>query len=231
MNTVKYLKNLSAKVLPFFGVLLLSSGVFAESSFLDLSARFKTEEIQGSESRSVGSWTLWRKPGLVEVLNQHSQRGNRWILSRSGSLTYQDISHKHRFKILYQTSDFKSLEMKPVWWQKNTLLKKEWLQKFKKKSRAHYKGLVTEEYEGRVGNTAIRFVWLPSLQIPLEFEERKKDRTLRHRLVEHHELNVSPWSWPESEDYDDMDFSDLGDNESHQIAHQMMDEAGVGHKH
>jgi len=169
-------------------------------------------------ARTRHEWWLWRQADEVRIRNTHSHIGEIWGRLKNNNLNYQWIDHRHQFVINYPPSDLKSVENYSNFNTKATIISRKLLDQLKKEPGEKVYGYDTEFYSGTVGEYKLAVIWIPQLSIPALIQQKTASESVLVKLQE-----VTPFSQatlqPVSIDsYDDMDFSDIGDNEANPVA-------------
>lgn len=187
-------------------------------------------EAQTTES----NWKLWRTDQQVEIQDTNSRQGEVWTRLKSDTLEYSWLDHKNKFRVNYPDSDLKATNSTQVWENKATLISPSLLLRLKKIETQQVLGYTAETYSGTVGTYQLEVTWLPELSIPAKITQQEGKVITTTELKEVFTYEKSPWKPIASDDYEDMDFADIGDNETHPIARSHLYGMGISageHKH
>ena len=219
---------------------LLGIVVTAKAEITDVSCVYETVEnkvfdTEGhghhSDTQKPTKWYFWRTDKTVEVSNAEQSFGERWALTNKNTVFYQALYHDKKFLLDFQPADLKILGQKANWEIRSTLFPQKLLQQLEKKKSGKFKQYTVVHYQGKVGGIEYQIDWLPNLNLPARVEKASLGKKVITELKEIYPLAQSPYKQLVTEKYDDMDFADIGDNESHPVVAQLQKSNGVGYFH
>ena len=205
---------------------------------LNISSVFETTEIPTSDDHhhdnhgtKTNKWYFWRTDTEVEVANADRSFGEKWIKSSKNNIFYQVLYHDKKFLINFQPVDLMLLGKKENWENRSELFPPSVLKQLKKQGTDSFKQYQVVNYEGTVSGINYKVAWLPELQLPLRVEKTSPDIKTITELLEIYPLENTPFKRANTEKYEDMDYADIGDNESHPIVSQLQNNSGIGYFH
>ncbi len=223
----------------FFASLLIMLSANVYASIPEVSCTFQTIEsfIQDSvtqphqHAQKANTWFFWRTAHTVEVSNATQSFGERWISYDQQSVFYQALYHDKKFLLDFQPSDLKILGKQANWEMRTTLFSQSILQQLQQHGSGKFQQYETVRYAGKVENIHYQVDWIPALKLPFRIEKQAGNKIIVTELKEFYPLLESPNKAPSSDNYEDMDYADIGDNESHPIVAQLQKNVGIGYFH
>lgn len=179
-------------------------------------------------------WYLWRTETQIEIQDTRSSQGEIWHRLKGGTVEYSWLDHKNRFRVNYPPSDLKATRSNHLWVNRATLISPTLLKYLEKQEATDVLGYNAERYTGRLGDYELEIIWLNQLSIPAKITQKKGTTVSTTELKEVYDLPDSPWKQYASDDYEDMDFADIGDNETHPVARSHLHGTGISanaHRH
>ncbi len=176
-------------------------------------------------------WYFWRTDKAVEVSNAEQSFGEKWTLSSKDTVYYQALYHDKHFLLDFQPADLKILGKKTNWEVRSKLFPQQILNKLEKKQRGKFKNYTMVHYQGKVAGIEYQVDWLPELNLPARVEKVSLGKKVVTELKEVYPLAQTPYRQIAHEKYDDMDYADIGDNESHPVVAQLQKDTGIGYFH
>jgi len=218
-------------------LILLATNVNAAT--VDISCLYETtekiDETTGlhhhAAEKPAAKWYFWRTANEIEVSNAVQSFGEKWTLTDKSKVMYQALYHDKKFLLDFQPADLKILGKKINWEAKTTLIPKSLLKSLVKKQEGTFNGYKMVRYEGVHAGTEYQIDWLPELDIPASVSKTVANKQVITVLKQVFPLNKSPFKQLITEKYDDMDYADIGDNESHPVVAQLQKNSGVGYFH
>ncbi len=205
----------------------------------DVSCIFETTEQRVSVDQHdehdhkarTNKWYFWRTDKEVEVANAERSFGEKWIKSNQRNVFYQALYHKKNFLLNFQPVDLALLGKKENWENRSRLFPQVILKQLTKQGSGKFNQYQVVNYKGIVSGTEYQVAWLPEVQLPLRVEKTSYNKKIITELKEIYPLDKSPYKRSNTEKYEDMDYADIGDNESHPIVSQLQNNSGVGYFH
>jgi len=228
------------KIKQYFILLVALLGIATvNAEMMDVSCVYETtekfnEDGEGhhhSSETKPAKWFFWRKAKEVEVLNAAKNFGEKWTLTSKQEVMYQSLYHDKKFLLDFQPADLKILGKQTNWDIKKTLLPKSLLKSLTQKQTAKFNDYKMIRYEGDVAGIQYQIDWLPELKLPSRVVKKAFNKQVITELKELFPLDKTPYKQFETEKYDDMDYADIGDNESHPVVAQLQKNTGIGYFH
>ncbi len=220
-------------------ILLITSA--AEAETIDVSCVYETTKlnqpiIEKNSQHDIHAakpikWYFWRTNTMVEVSNEEQSFGEKWLVNDEKQVFYQALYHDKKFLLDFQPADLELLGKKSNWNVRSTIFPQKLLKHLNKKAVRHYNQYKKTRYEGEIAGIGYKIDWLPEFNLPFRIEKKTSDETLVIELKEIYSLNETPYKQPLTEKYDDMDYADIGDNESHPIVAQLQNNSGIEYPH
>jgi len=195
----------------------------------DIAALFRTRVVKYSEQPPARgtAWYLWRTGDSVEIFNPTSQIGELWERLKGKDVAFTWLYHARQYAVQYSPSDLRSIENKPDWDAKSHLISPALLSRLEKTGQTMVLGYHAERYEGRIGEYELALTWIPKLSIPAFIRQKTDQQVSEVVLDEVYTYKRAPWKPIPHDDYDAIDFADLGDNEAHPVV-RLLQHNGVG---
>jgi len=191
-----------------------------------------SDEAHHKHKASKSQWYFWRSAKQVEVLNEQRDFGEKWTRTDKGIIFYQAIYHDKKFILDFQPVDLKLLGQKTNWETQSTLVSSGLLAQLKKTSTSKFKQYKKVSYEGLVSGVHYKVEWLPELKIPYRIEKHEQNnKRIVTQLSELNSFDKIAHKPLDSEEYEAMDYSDIGDNESHPIVANLQNNKGISYFH
>ncbi len=218
-------------ILGLIGISLIGFQVQA-TELPDLAAQYETIVTHNGDKKIHRSgWYIWRQPNRIEIQHKTLPYGEVWKRSKMGEVSFEWLRHDKQFKILYEDADLDALQVTSRWETKATLISPQLLKQLKQVGKGRVLGNKTQKYQGKIGAYQVQVEWIPRLKIPAYVKEEKKESTEEMRLIHVYSIGKTPWKRHNSEDYEDMDYSDIGDNEANPITRAYIIMGGLAQPH
>lgn len=187
--------------------------------------------IQDEQQSSTQEWIVWKKDNQVEILQKGAPYSVVWKRLKSGALQRKEVHHAFKTVINYEPGDATILGVNNRWESHAALFDQFLLNGLQAagKSDKHsfsdlYKGSKKsgELYQGNLYGRRYQVTWLPQENLPARVEIKSNHIKELIELVEIYNNENNPYpriDWEEK--YDDIDFADLGDNETHPLVRAM----------
>jgi len=212
----------------------------SHADITDVSCVYETTEQDIKETRghshnhhekNATQWFFWRTDKTVEVSNAEKSFGEKWILGDKNTVFYQALYHDKQFAMDFQPTDLKILGKQTNWAMRSSLLPQSLLKQLKQIENGKFNQYHTVRYQGKVAGVEYQVDWIPQLKLPARIKKTGMKKTVLTELKEIYPLNKTPHKAQLSELYDDMDYADIGDNESHPVVAQLQKSTGIGYFH
>lgn len=175
-------------------------------------------------------WRFWRDDSRIVIDRPQLGVGELW--QRDGrALLHHKLYHQDRRAIEFQEDDLKMLETKPAWQKLALLVDHGLLEKLTASDVEWSDGLPIREYHGQVDDWRWRVVMRLDIGLPLSIVREKGDVSETTELVNAYPLDKAPWQAKVSDDYDVIDFADLGDKEYDPFVVKVQSQMGHEHHH
>lgn len=186
-----------------------------------VAAEYRTTVIlrphYGPEEMEQTTWRYWRDANSVEIESRTSGEGERFVWD-GHKISAQRLYHARQFKVIYEASDLNTHRASDLWQEKSRLVSPALIARLTLDQTRYDDERVIEFYNGSVAAAQFSVQWDRSNEIPVYYQEETQQRTLIIELLSlAGKLSAAR---RDSRDYDDIDYADLGDNESHADAKQ-----------
>lgn len=228
--------------LRFLTLLTVSCGLSAVSSaaervfhtYSEIACLFETStQVKGAEQPDGRyAWQMWRSKQEVEVYQMGSREGEAWTLDGGGGVMQSRILHPDRTEVVFNAMELKILG-KPVNWSRCcSLVAPEFLQQSLHKTGTQiFLGCEVQEFKGVVGAQEWTVLWDPKDEIAVAIEIEHAGRISRTVLREKHVLGEQPWPRLRSRGYEQIAYTELGDNDTDPRIKRIMARLGIKCSH
>lgn len=230
------MKALKRVLLTSLGMILIGQ-TWAETvdSLPAVAALLQTSISNGDQQEQTQLWYLWREHNRFEIRNREAQVGELWEKLKDDQVAYTWLNHQDRLAIRYRPSDLKILQRYPDWSAKNSIINPALLNQLIKTNSMDSDIGKLEYYRGEIGGLQLAIEWLPDYVLPARIVQSKDRYKLEIKLLEIYSFDQAPWSMSTADHYQDLDYSDLGDNEAHPLTqkhiHGLADEQSIQYPH
>jgi hypothetical protein len=235
------LKLITSLLLSLMTVHANAESKLSNDNITEIAAYFQTKKTpldqhQGGDAgqndkQKISHWFLWRQADKIEIQSQNKAVGEVWQKLKHGQVEFIWLYHAKQFAIKYTASDLKALQNYPTWSTKTSLVSQALLQRLKKIGAKQVLGYKADIYQGKVDGLQLEIEWIDAIKTPARIRQTDNKATVEVTLLEVYPLKKAPWQPIDSEQYDDMDYADIGDNESHPIARLHMNGKSLSSRH
>lgn len=210
-----------------------------ENDLPALACRYETTHENTSVSganpqEKLTSSYLWREATRVETRDAGGKTGAVWERGSNGEIFYRKLYHQARKAIEYYPDDLRAAGHYPRWQAVASIFDPELLgSKLKQLGQEVYMGRNAERYRGEMDGVTIEVLWLTQERLPALVKKATANRSDMLRLAEIWPLELAPWASStrvELDQYEHLDFADLGDKESDPFVKWAVGESQV-HQH
>ena len=221
-------------------IVMVSMTTVVNAEMTDVSCVYETSiqiisDIKGhshhKDVQKTSKWYFWRTAKQVEVSNEEMNFGEKWISNGKQTVFYQVLYHDKKFLIDFQPTDLKILGKHVSWEIRSTLFPQNVLQQLQKKGPGTFHQYKTVHYQGTVAGVSYQVEWIPELELPFRVEKYNGNNTIITELKEVYPLDKTPHKQLISDNYEDMEYADIGDNESHPMVTQLQKNIGISYFH
>ncbi|MFK5986087.1 MAG: hypothetical protein QM479_11770 [Pseudomonadota bacterium] len=185
----------------------------------EITALFSSNIMHKDDNnKHYSQWYIWRTHNKIEISHKQRPYGEIWHKSSHGNVSFEWIRHDKKFKIIYPESDLASLEIQTKWQGKATMINKKLLSYLSLVGTGTVMGQKTERYKGKIGQYSLEIEWMPAISLPAYIKEQSEDSLQVISIKQFYPIGKAPWQRINSDNYDDMDYADIGDNEAHPVA-------------
>jgi len=219
--------------------LLLTTG--ANATTTNVSCVYETIETKSSltdkheprndSQKQPSKWFFWRTDKEIEVSNAERSFGEKWINNNQRSVFYQALYHDKKFLLDFQPADLKILGKQADWEMRSNLFPQSLLTQLERKNTTKFNQYDVIRYEGKVAGIEYRVDWIAELKLPARVEKNDSNTLIITELKEVYMLDKTPYKQTSTEEYEAMDYADIGDNESHPVVAQLQKNVGIGYFH
>ena len=192
-----------------------------------------TESTRGEAPPKNRAWRLWRSETGVETQELGNPDAEAWERNARGEVAYFRIFHPEKRAIEYKATDLSLAKSAPNWDRLTSVITPEFIARnLKRTGEDNVFERAAERYEGEVDGSRFEVLWLAAEQIPALVREIQGDRVTTITLKAIHPLAQSPWPFGLKNEYEIIDFADLGDKESDPTLQSMLRRTShAGHSH
>lgn len=182
-----------------------------------------TEQRRGETPPKTRRWRLWRSETSIETQELGQPDAEAWEREPGGRVSYYRIFHPEKRAIEYKATDLSMSKNAPDWDRLASVVSAEFIAKrLRQTGEENFLDRPAVRYEGSADGSTFEVLWLPAEQIPAHVRETRADRISTITLKEIHPLTRSPWPSGLKQEYEIIDFADLGDKESDPILQTML---------
>ena len=192
-----------------------------------------TAREDGASEPKTRAWRLWRADHAVETQELGNPDAEAWHRDPRGQVTYFRVFHPEKRAIEYKATDLSISHSTPNWERLASVVAPEFIAKnLKQIGEERVFDRAAIRYEGEAGGSKFEVVWLQAEQIPAFVRETRDGHVSTIKLRAIHPLAESPWPHGLKDEYEIIDFADLGDKESDPTLQAMLRRSGhAGHQH
>ncbi len=174
------------------------------------------------------TWRFWRDGQQIVIERPQLELGELW--QRDGkTVIHRKLYHADQRAIEFQEDDLRMLGAKPSWQKLALLVDPKILDQLSAGDLEWPDNHPVREYRGKIGDSQWHIVMRMDLGLPI-LVEREHDGVSEHtELLNAYELTKSPWQPAQTNDYDIIDYADLGDKEYDPFVIKV--QAQMGHEH
>jgi len=185
---------------------------------------------QNEYAQKTNKWFFWRTEKTIEVANGERTFGEKWTITGNKQVFYQALYHDKNFLLDFQPTDLKILNKKTSWEIRSTIFPKRLLKQLKQTTKNKFNQYDRVHYKGKIAGVDYKIDWLPKFDLPARIEKSSPDKVVIE-LKEIYPLAKSLYQQQSTEKYEDMEYADIGDNESHPVVAQLQNSRGIGYTH
>ena len=200
----------------------------------EIACQFETTTHFQNGERPDGRyvWRMWRSKREVEVSQLGARDGEAWILDGAGGVMYSRVLHPERTEVLFNAMDLRILGRSVDWARCSSLVSPEMLAaSFKETGSKRFLEWDVKEFQGTVGAQKWTVLWLADTRIAVSVEIESEGRVSRTVLQELHPLEKQPWDRLRSRGYEQIDYTELGDNDTEPRMKRIMSRMGIKCSH
>lgn len=198
-------------------------------ALIDTHVKHDDHDDTASTSRE---WRFYRNDNTIEVEDLTTQTGEMWQRDGNSQFFFK-LFHADRRSVEYRMDDLAILGISNEWQQHALLLSPKLFSQLTQVETGWRDGYPFRHYRGQVGADKYDIVWRVDLNLPVLIVRIHEGHVERTELQTAYPLSQSPWSRHAKNDYDVIDFADLGDRESDpfvvRVQHQLP--GGFPHRH
>lgn len=171
-----------------------------------------TEKGKAETEESVVRWHFFREQKRIDIDNVASYTGEAWL--RDGKLILmRQFFHDDRKGVEYQNDDFTLLGMQPSWQRQALLVDPVELQQLRESGTEWRDGHPLRSYKGEIKGQSVEIDWRVDLNVPQRIARKKGDEQEITELQAVYPLAQSPWQYRKGDDYELINYADIGDME------------------
>lgn len=179
---------------------------------------------------SVTEWRLWRRQDSVISENLDSHTSEVW--QQDGrSVFHKKLWHEERRGIEFQMEDLRLVGALPPWSQTAMLVNPALLPALKLEKSGWRDGYPYRRYIGEVDGVRWDISFRTDLMLPTAVERRQGKRSEHIELIASYPIDRAPWQPTPGDDYELIDFADLGDREDDPFVLRVQSQLDIGHAH
>lgn len=188
-----------------------------------VSVRSADEGAEGHDA-PMRFWNVRRNGDRVEIQADGVGIGQVWDTLPGGDVAKIELYHGYRTALHYTPGDGRAMQARADWQLQAGLFNGHLVPTLERvpSPDARYLDHEASLYRGQVGSSTLEVTWLPGPALPALVRLTDDDREETARLIEFHPLGQSPLPYIEWDGiYEDLDFADLGDSETHPLARDL----------
>lgn len=203
-----------------------SNNVFSAST--TVSGRYLiSQNIHGNHSRhghekpTAQEWIVWKDERQIEIQQKGAPYSVVLIKLNNGAYQRKEVHHAFKTVISYEPGDANTLGMTQNWKGLAALFDNSLINILDVRGKQQFDSFRGIAYEGSINGRHYNVLWLPESGIPalIEVEDHKGGE--RIILIERFDDSNSPKRPDWQLEYDDIDYADIGDNETHPLVQSM----------
>jgi hypothetical protein len=176
---------------------------------------------------------LWRSAREVETYQVGSKDGQLWKMDVAGEISYCRLLHPERIEVEFLVGDLKANASQPDWGRVCCIVSPALLHEVLKAGANEKFGETdVQRFTGEIGGQKWTVLWSEADQIAVQVrvEDERAARTVT--MKERHPLNESPWQRMRREEYQNIEFTELGDHDTDKRYVRIMKRIGMscGHR-
>lgn len=174
------------------------------------------------QDRKTQDWLVWKTPSRLEIQRQGAAVGMAFDRLANDRVERWEIFHNYRTVVRYQPVDNLLHGSAAATDQVMDLMDGRFLQGLSFIAEGDYQGQHASHYQGQQGNLRYDVLWLDRWGLPASVRISHPGGEQSMVLAARYPLADSPLphiDW--FNQYDDLDYADLGDNETHPLVKSM----------
>ncbi|NOU13633.1 MAG: hypothetical protein HOO92_06640 [Methylococcaceae bacterium] len=188
------------------------------------------DEHEHEEIANNVTWRFWRNTNQLTIERPQLGLGELW--QRDGqSVIHRKLYHNDQRAIEFQPDDLRMLGTAPSWQKLSLLLDQNVLAQLQAGEIEWSDGYPVREYLGKVADSEWHIVMRMDLALPVLIERKHEHGSERTELVHAYALPEAPWQPTPANNYDVIDFADLGDKEYDPFVVKVQAQMGHSHQH
>lgn len=157
-------------------------------------------------------WRFFRTENRIDIDNMQAHTGEVWL--RDGkTIQMRQLFHDDRKGVEYLMDDFSVLGMKPSWDREALLVDPHTLQQLPETGAYWLAGQPVRRYQGEVNGQQLEIIWRVDSNVPQSITRLHGAEKEATRLLAVYPLAQSPWQYNNGDNYELIDYTDLGDRE------------------
>lgn len=206
----------------FAAMLSISTATFALDTSGDppaVACRYESFQDSNKTARHAATSSyLWRDINHVETRDASGQTGTLWERSGEGEIVFRKLYHSARKAIEYYADDLRATGNAPDWKAIVSMFDPGLLgTTLKSVGHEIYLNRVAERFRGNINGVTVEVLWLTRERLPALVIKSAAQQRQTLRLAEIWPLKNAPKrssSRAQLDQYQHLDFADLGDMES-----------------
>ena len=201
---------------------------------LEIACQFQTTTHLKSGAQPDGqyTWRMWRSAREVEVNQVGARDGEVWALDGAGGVMYARVLHPERAEVLFNAMELRILGRSVDWSRCCALVSPEILNgALKETGRQLHSGKEVKEFKGEIASEKWTVLWSDEDQIAVSIEIENESRVSKTVLLERYDLKSGPWERLRSRGYEQIDYTELGDNDTDPRIKRIMNRMGIKCSH
>ncbi len=173
-------------------------------------------------------WRFWRDNRKIDIERPRLALGESWVLD-GRNLIHHKLYHADRKAIEFQQDDLTMLQQTPSWQKLSLLFDPSLLQQLQAGEIDWSAGYPKQAYQGTLNGMSWHIVMRLDQALPLLIERQQAGFSERTELHGSYPLKAAPWQPAATDNYEIIDYADLGDRESDPFVIKV--QAQMGHQH
>lgn len=196
-----------------------------EVTSIDQKAKPHNKHQPVAQQRTMQTWTVWHDNRTIELREGNAPVSHAWERLPDGAVQHWDVYHTYKTAIHYTPEDTRLLDATQQIKLLPDIFDGNVLKSLQLEAQVTYQGKPCQRYEGHIGARTYRIIWLTEPDIPALIEMKSPGVRERITLTATRTQDSAHSRIDWRNQYDDIEYADLGDNETHPLVRAMYHQA------